>query len=575
MIMRFTLPIIFVLSLFLFSYDAKTLDPYKVLGVERNAGQREIQKAFHKLSLKYHPDKNKNKGAQEKFAEINNAYDILSDEEKRKNYDLYGDEKGNPGFGAGSPGDQSGHSFFTSGGQGNSRFSFRPDAWQNMGGHPGQGDSKSFSFSFGSGAQNSFGLNDIFSNFFGGDLGGGQFGGGQFGDFGGSAKPRSNFQSGSRSSSKTIKPITSQVFKKEIVDQGMTWLLLSYSSSLRGSNYHESIIEEVADSLKGAVKVGSINCDSEKSLCTELKINPQQMPRIFVYSYKTNSKGSLVEYNGDLVAKTLKTYCQDHLPRFSKRIDLKNLDSFSGSSETLPRVVLLSTKKDTPVIWRVLSGLYQKRFIFDDVQVHDVTDPMVKKLGVDALPAIVGWLSNGEKHVLKAGVSVKDMQSAIQDLSSLLAGFEKKNKKVASSQSRKQEENVEKRVPLLSGSNFDDICTERNPVCIIGAFRSSKTMEKLESLLSWISQKSFSRQQNTGSISYSLLDANKQQTFLNAFDKSGFKSLDKFLVAYKPRKGKFATFKGEMTEEEVERFISSILNGDVQFIKTRQKPMIK
>ncbi|PWA64337.1 DnaJ domain-containing protein [Artemisia annua] len=45
----------------------------KVLGVEKDASQRQIQKAFHKLSLQYHPDKNKNKGAQEKFAEINNG----------------------------------------------------------------------------------------------------------------------------------------------------------------------------------------------------------------------------------------------------------------------------------------------------------------------------------------------------------------------------------------------------------------------------------------------------------------------------------------------------------------------
>ncbi|KAL8124967.1 hypothetical protein AgCh_012589 [Apium graveolens] len=45
----------------------------KVLGVDKNASQREIQKAFHKLSFRYHPDKNNNKGTQEKFAEINNG----------------------------------------------------------------------------------------------------------------------------------------------------------------------------------------------------------------------------------------------------------------------------------------------------------------------------------------------------------------------------------------------------------------------------------------------------------------------------------------------------------------------
>jgi homoserine kinase len=53
----------------------------------------------------------------------------------------------------------------------------------------------------------------------------------------------------------------------------------------------------------------------------------------------------------------------------------------------------------------------------------------LRKLGVDALPAMVGWLSNEEKHVLKTRISVKDLKSAVDDLSMLLDGFEKKNKK--------------------------------------------------------------------------------------------------------------------------------------------------
>ncbi|KAJ6968940.1 dnaJ protein ERDJ3A [Populus alba x Populus x berolinensis] len=572
---RYTAPFLLLLSLILLTLEAKTVDPYKVLGVEKNASQREIQKAFHKLSLQYHPDKNKNKGAQEKFAEINNAYEILSDEEKRKNYDLYGDEKGNAGFNAGYPGDQGGYTHFTNGGQGQNSYTFRPGDWQDMG---DQGNSRSFSFSFGGPSSQSsfgFGLNDIFSNFFGGDLGGGQFGG-----FGGSTRSQSRSQTGSRSTPRSIKAINSQVFN-EIAGQGMTWLLLSYTSSLKGSQFYESIIQEVADSLQGALKVGSINCETEMSFCKELGTQPRRVPRVFVYSNKASDKGSLVEYNGDLVAKTLKSFCQDHLPRFSKRIDLKHLQSYSGEEEKLPRVVLLSTKKDTPVIWRALSGLFHKRFIFNDVEVRDVTDPMTKKLGVDALPAIVGWLSNGEKHVLKSGISVKDLKSAVHDLSTLLEGFEKKNKKAAASKDRKaQADSGGKDVSLLTGSNFDALCGGKTPVCIIGGFRSLKVKEKLEDILSMVSQKSLSRRRNAASvsgdsISYTLLDVAKQPSFLNAFDKSGYKSSDKLLLAYKPRRQKFAAFKGEMTAEEVEKFISSVLNGDVQFTKTRQKPVLK
>ncbi|KAL0338163.1 UNVERIFIED_CONTAM: DnaJ protein ERDJ3A [Sesamum angustifolium] len=542
-----------------------------VLGVDRNASQREIQKAFHKLSLQYHPDKNKNKGAQEKFSEINNAYDILSDEQKRKNYDLYGDEKGSPGFDAGGPGEHDGYTYFTSGGPGQSGFNFRPGEWQNTG---GQG-SKSFSFSFGgpgTGKQSSygFGFDDIFSNFFGGGMGGGS----QFGGFSGSGRS----EHGRKQPAKSIPSVNSQLYRKEIVDNGMTWLLYFYTSNLRGIQYYESVIEEVGTSLQGALKVGSINCESDASFCKELGVYPRREPKIFLYSYKSSEKGSLVEYDDDLDVKSLKSFCQDHLPRFSKRINLNNLDAASEAGR-LPRVLLLSTKKSTPVIWRVLSGLYHKRFVFYDAEVHDISDASVRKLGIDSLPAIIGWLSNGEKQILKSGISVKDLKSAIQELSGLLDNFEKKNRKVASVK-KDHAESGERDIPLLTTSNFYDICGEKVPVCIIGVYRSSAIRDKLQKILQSVAQKSFSRRQTSTSgsrdaVSYALLDASKQQSFLNAFDKSGFKSSDKVLVAYKPKRGTYAKSHGEITEEEAERFVSSVLNGDVQFTKARQKPTLK
>lgn len=119
------------------------------------------------------------------------------------------------------------------------------------------------------------------------------------------------------------------------------------------------------------------------------------------------------------------------------------------------------------------------------MQVNDISDQSVKKLGINSLPAIVGWLKNGEKHVIRTGISVKDMKSAVSDLSGLLDDFEKKNKKVASSQARKSEANsASKQVPLLTRSNFDALCGENIPVCIIGAFRSTRERKKLESILS-------------------------------------------------------------------------------------------
>jgi curved DNA-binding protein len=68
-------------------------DYYKILGVERNAAPADIKKAYRKLARKYHPDVSKEPGAEEKFKEIGEAYEVLKDEEKRAAYDQLGQQR--------------------------------------------------------------------------------------------------------------------------------------------------------------------------------------------------------------------------------------------------------------------------------------------------------------------------------------------------------------------------------------------------------------------------------------------------------------------------------------------------
>ena len=118
---------------------------YDILGVSKNASDDEIKKAYRKLALKYHPDRNPgDKEAEKKFKEVNEAHEVLSDKQKRARYDQFG-KAGVGGAGGGFGG-----------------------------GNPfGQGGSYSYSFNGQNVNFGDFDLNDIFNMFTGGGFGGG------------------------------------------------------------------------------------------------------------------------------------------------------------------------------------------------------------------------------------------------------------------------------------------------------------------------------------------------------------------------------------------------------------------
>lgn len=105
--------------LFIITTVLAKADYYQILGVEKDASEKQIKSAYRQLTLKYHPDKNPgNDKAHDKFIEIGEAYEVLSNPEKRRNYDQYGDPEGRPQPGGGGDFGDMFAQFFDGGGQG-------------------------------------------------------------------------------------------------------------------------------------------------------------------------------------------------------------------------------------------------------------------------------------------------------------------------------------------------------------------------------------------------------------------------------------------------------------------------
>ena len=111
-------------------------DYYKVLGVSKNDSQEDIRKAFRKKAMEYHPDRNKSSDAPEKFKEINEAYQVLSDSQKRSQYDRFGHAGVGGARGGGSPFD----GFDTFGGFGDIFDSFFGGSSRRAGNQPSRGE---------------------------------------------------------------------------------------------------------------------------------------------------------------------------------------------------------------------------------------------------------------------------------------------------------------------------------------------------------------------------------------------------------------------------------------------------
>ena len=387
-------------------------DYYKILGVKRTATKAEIKKAFKKLSLKYHPDKNKDnpKKAKEKFIKIANAYEVLSDDEKRKIYDQYGEEgvKANEqGGGAGAHYENMNledifSQFFGGGG-----FKFE----SNMGGGNKGKRSQSSGFS---------GFGSIFDNLFGGGMGGG-FGGFQQGGPGGQdgrqqrraqqgGMKDQNYFKNTKVKSLKMKSLTYLYSRKNI------WFVYFYRKGDQNYEQYVKTMIEFADKTDGLFNAGAVNCIKDEEICEEFEVS--QTPSIIFFS---ENEKDYNKYEGKIDFNSLFNYAAKRMSYYVNEITKEKLSDFFAKKPDKYHVILFTSKESTPSLYKALSKFFINKLIFGEV--HKNQNELVELFKIKEFPTLMVMLDE-EKNKYEIYKRKLDYES----LKSYLGKFADKQK---------------------------------------------------------------------------------------------------------------------------------------------------
>lgn len=319
---------------------------YKVLGVPKNADEKQIKKAFKKLSIKYHPDKNKDKSewAKNEFVKIANAYETLSDPKKRKVYDLGGDE-------AVKQHEQR----ESQGGQGHGGFNFNGD------------------------------FQDVFSQFFGGGRGGGHHfhRGGQQHFEEEEERHINHFEN-----TDVLKLTISSLSK--ILGRNENWFVLCYKDKDAGLKETVEMWKTLAEKTYGIFKVGSVNCKAEEELCEEFSVRESTS---IVFFPEVGDEEEL--YKGQKTWEKIFQFGASRMQSFVRVVNNQNYGDFITSNPSNHKVILFTSKKVTPPLLKAISKRYQSKLYFGEVRQSETE--IIQRFNVVKFPTLL-VVADGETH---------------------------------------------------------------------------------------------------------------------------------------------------------------------------------
>ncbi|KAG7376789.1 hypothetical protein PHYPSEUDO_012752 [Phytophthora pseudosyringae] len=310
--------------------SAQAVDPakdyYKVLGVGTQFSDRELKKAYRQLALKFHPDKAENaedkEAAKEKFVQVSEAYEVLSDADKRKEYD---DARRFGGGGGGFGGGQGGGGRRRSTDENMASFT---KMFENIFGHGFGGGAGGFS-----GGAGGFGGGAGFAGGMGGGPGRGmpnefQFDGmdgfGHGGRPGARGQPQPRQPTTLYGADSPVKALSKKKFPGK--EANNEWLVQFYEMDAPSAEFRGKY-ENIARDLHGKVRVGAVNCDKYAKLC---RANDIHKYPTFAYIWE----GQLTKYDGDVDEYQVYNFAiEKHIARLQRMRDSGEIEKLHAGNE--------------------------------------------------------------------------------------------------------------------------------------------------------------------------------------------------------------------------------------------------
>ena len=514
-------------------------DYYKLLGVKRTASKAEIKKAFKKLSLKYHPDKNKDnpKKAKEMFIKIANAYEVLSNDEKRKIYDQYGEEGikaneqgGGSNFNFDNMGFEEIFSQFFGGGGGGAKFEF------NFGGGHG-GKKKQSSSGFG-------GFGSIFDTIFGGGGDNGGFGGFQGGQYGGGQKKSKNgmkdqnYFKNTKVQTLKMKSLTLLYSRKNI------WFVYFYRKGDQNYEKYVNTMIEFAEKTEGLFNAGAVNCIKDEEICEEFEV--AETPSIIFFS---ENEKDYNRYEGKVDFNSLFNYATKRMSYYVNEITKEKLSDFFSKKNDKYHVILFTSKESTPSLYKALSKYFINKLIFGEV--HQNQKELVRLFKIKEFPTLMVMLDE-EKNKYEVYKNKMNYES----IKSYLNKFVTKKKVVNDNKVKEMNYNIYNTLSTCSSSDGKNIC-------LIYLTKDNRPNSKDKKILESIADK-----YENDHIKVFYINYKKNKNIFNSFEDVNENNAKAVII--KGKRKKYMNIDKDEFESNIYNAVENVISGGGNFKKMKE-----